>query len=357
MKKILGLALLLSLSFQLQAAAGGSIRITPRVDWERFLGRNDIVWEWLPHHFDYGAFLGNGMLGSTIYINGSNRIRWEMGCSDVTEHRRDNARLPIGGLVLDTVGKIKGGDWRTDLWNAEVRGKVITERGSLLFRTFIHSEKMVMVIDLETTGEEKGAKFTWIAEPCVDRDTPRRYREPENPPPVRRVVGKISVSTQPRFAGGEFAAAWTEALLGEKRRVFMSVVDSFPNLSATPRAIATVQEVCKADFTSLPASHRNWWHAFYPKNFVTLPDPQVESLYRIQCISWPRPHARTCVRSTFWVPGIGVPIGRVSGGTSISRRSTSRSTPETVWNWTSPSSSSSMTNGPISTRTRRIIAL
>ena len=94
------------------AATGARKIVNEDVDWETFLGRHDIVWETLPQDFDRGAFLGNGMLGSTIYQNGPSRLRWEMGRSDVTEHRRDNVRLPIGGLVLNTIGEIKNGTMR-----------------------------------------------------------------------------------------------------------------------------------------------------------------------------------------------------------------------------------------------------
>lgn len=34
-------------------------------------------------------------------------LRWEMRRSDVTDHRRDNNRIQIGGLVLETVGEIE----------------------------------------------------------------------------------------------------------------------------------------------------------------------------------------------------------------------------------------------------------
>ncbi|MEI7954986.1 MAG: Tat pathway signal sequence domain protein, partial [Verrucomicrobiota bacterium] len=75
-----------------------------QVDWPAFLARQDMVWDSLPNNFDCGAFLGNGMMGATIYQDGDNHLRIEMGRSDVTEHRRDNARLPIGGLVLTSAG-------------------------------------------------------------------------------------------------------------------------------------------------------------------------------------------------------------------------------------------------------------
>ena len=98
--------------------------VQTQIDWPAFIARQDMVWDSLPKNFDCGAFLGNGMLGATIYQDGDNRLRFEMGRSDVTEHRRDNARLPIGGLVLKTVGKIQSGTMRLELWNAEVRGTV-----------------------------------------------------------------------------------------------------------------------------------------------------------------------------------------------------------------------------------------
>jgi hypothetical protein len=63
----------------------------------------------LPQEFDHGAFLGNGLLGTTIFQDGQQQICFEIGRSDVTDHRRDNGRLPIGGLLLKTVGQIRSG--------------------------------------------------------------------------------------------------------------------------------------------------------------------------------------------------------------------------------------------------------
>ncbi len=74
-----------------------------------------------------------------------------MGRADLTEHRRDNHRLPIGGLVLETAGIIQGGTLRLDIWNAEVRGQIMTDKGSISFRTLIHTDLMTMILDLEPT--------------------------------------------------------------------------------------------------------------------------------------------------------------------------------------------------------------
>ena len=264
-----------------------------KVDWPGFIGRHDLIWDVLPTGFDYGAFLGNGMLGSTIYQDGPNRLRWEMGRSDVTEHRRDNARLPIGGLVLTTMGKIQNGTLRMDLWNAEVRGTVTTDKGTITFRSFIHTHEMVLITDINCTAGEKDAGFAWEARPCVDHRNTKRFQDPPNPPARTDTINGVSVCTQGRFAGGEFATAWKDIPLTKGRRVIVSIADSFPKKTATREAIAAVNKTAPSDFATLLASHRKWWHDFYPKSMVSIPDPKLESFYWIQfykLASASRPH-------------------------------------------------------------------
>jgi len=264
-----------------------------KVDWPEFIGRHDLIWDALPTHFDYGAFLGNGMLGSTLYKDGPNRLRWEMGRSDVTEHRRDNARLPIGGLVLTTIGKIKDGTMRMDIWNAEVRGTITTDKGTITFRSFVHTHEMVLITDVHSAAGETDASFAWNARPCIDNRNAKRFRDPPNPPAVTDTTNGVAVCTQPRFAGGEFATAWKETPLNKGRRVILSIADSFPGKKATRQAVTTVEKTADTDFKTLLNSHRGWWHDFYPQSMVSVPDPKLESFYWIQfykLASASRPH-------------------------------------------------------------------
>jgi hypothetical protein len=262
-----------------QSAASAAVDV--RVDWPGFIARQDLTWEVLPAKFDDGAFLGNGLLGATIYQDGDKRLRWEMGRADVTEHRRDNARLPIGGLVLTTVGKIQSGTMRLDLWNAEVRGEVRTDKGTLNFRSIIHTTEMALFTDLASTGEEKAATIAWEAHPAVDRAN-KQPASQANPAPSSDTRDGIALCTQQRFAGGAFATAWCEMAAATSRRVVLSIADTFPATTAGAEALATVQNNRAADFDGLLQSHRAWWHAFYPKSFVSIPDPRTESFYWIQ---------------------------------------------------------------------------
>ena len=277
-----------------QAATPKPLAIEMEIKWGDYLQRHDIVWEKLPTYFDAGGFLGNGMLGATIYKESPNQLRWEMGRSDVTEHRRDNARLPIGGLVLTTIGEIQSGTMRTDLWNAEVTGTVITDKGTISFRSFIHTHEMVLIIDLETTEGEKSAGFAWDARPCVDYRNRSRYQsDPKHPAAITKTIRGVEVCTQVRASGGEYATAWKETTLDKGRRVILSIADSFPVQTATKQAVATVEKTVKTNPEELLNAHRQWWHEFYPKNFVSIPDAKLESFYWIQwykLASASRPH-------------------------------------------------------------------
>ncbi|MGB2998944.1 MAG: hypothetical protein WBC59_09960, partial [Phycisphaerae bacterium] len=290
MKPLFSTLLITGVAAVFHSAEAAESAVKVEVDYPAFLARQDLVFEKLPDHFDKGAFLGNGMLGATVYQTGEKTLRWEMGRQDVTEHRRDNNRLPIGGLVLTTRGKIEGGTMRMDLWNAEVRGEVKTDQGTIRFRSFIHTKEMVLFIDVETEGGETAAAFAWDATICRDfvnwpDSHPNGFwNEPANPPARTETVDGIPVCTQERYGhgmddpkgdGGEHATAWTEKQIPAGRRVILSIADSYPAKTAHDEVVKTVKANAAADFDALLKSHRAWWHDFYPKSFVSIPEPRA----------------------------------------------------------------------------------
>lgn len=260
-----------------------------RVDWPEFLGRHDMIWEMMPTHFDIGPYIGNGMLGCTVYQDGPRRLRFEMGRADVTEHRRENGRLPIGGLVVETAGDITGADLRLHLWNAEISGTVTTTEGSIRFRGFVPADGMAVVLELHARDGERDSRPRWEQWPCVCPRNQQLYKgqgypeDPPHPEPLRQVMEGVEVWTQRRASGGEFATAWQSSPMPEGgSRVILSIQDSFPGNTATAEALAEVQRVSARSTRTLEEAHRRRWHAFYSRNFVTLPDPVVESFYWIQ---------------------------------------------------------------------------
>ena len=258
-------------------------RVDAPVDWPVFLARHDLLFDVLPDKFDHGAFLGNGQLGTMIYTDGPDRLRFEVGRSDVTDHRRDNGRLPIGGMVLKTVGTIKSGSLRMVLWDAEVRGEVTTDKGSIRFSAIVHTNEMALLVDLETEGDEQNATFVWEPEKSeVFPDEMKTINGEPNPPPETGEDEGIGYCVQRRVAGGAYTTAWQVKGNPNKRWLTLTIADSYPDLTARSTALSTVRRVADLSPDSLKLSHRVWWHNYYPASFVSVPNAQVEGFYWVQ---------------------------------------------------------------------------
>ncbi len=259
------------------------------VNWENFLARQDLIWETLPDHYEKSSFLGNGLMGTMIYKRSDNEIAFDVGRTDITDHRLGNFRIPVGRLLLKTKGKILDGSARLDLWNAETRFELETTEGRIRFRALDLSQDMAMLMDVEKVGGEKEAVFVWESEePLVYREKRRNnLPDPLNPPVELKQDGAISYSVQNRVGGGQFSVAWTErkntkAADSAQTQVVLSIIDTFPETTASQIAVETVKRTLEKDWDAQIAEHRAWWHGFYPKSFVSVPNSQMESFYWIQ---------------------------------------------------------------------------
>src|SRR5436305_13431654 len=145
-------------------------RPATRVDWPTFLARQDLVWTRLPSGWGESAFIGNGRLGATIEVH-DGVLGWTINRTDVVH---DQARYPIGRVVLKTAGTVQGGSTRLVLWDAEASGTVTTDRGEVRWRSFTASRPSVIVIVLEGTPGESGVALDWA--PAEARPPHKVYR-------------------------------------------------------------------------------------------------------------------------------------------------------------------------------------
>jgi alpha-L-fucosidase 2 len=284
--------------------------------WEAFLAGADLVWRRLPASWFEGPFLGNGFLGSGIYREpGANAVRFTVQHTEVQDHRPEFgslfglARLPIGHLTLEPVGAITAVDWRLDLWNAELRGTITTAAGSLALRAFIHSRRSVLAVEVSASEGEQA--FRWVfhpAEAISPRTNPVFGRTPPagytgNPPPTVSRHDGIELISQPLLAGGGHASAWRDVARGSRRTLYASVAWSHPedigrqrtqrsevrgqaagagSGAAGEQAIQAVEHASARPAEALAADHRAWWHRYYRKSFLSVPDARLQSFYWIQ---------------------------------------------------------------------------
>ncbi|MFI0449860.1 glycosyl hydrolase family 95 catalytic domain-containing protein [Actinomadura sp. 6N118] len=275
-----------------RAAARRGLRDLMSTDraWERFLADQDLRWARLPRAWYEGPFLGDGFLGSMVYQEpGRNALRFTIHHSQVQDHRPTFgnewgvARLPVGNLALEPAGEITDVDLRLDLWNAELRGTLTTSRGRIRLRAFIESGRSLLAVAIRTTAGENDARLVYRASkavsPRIIREDPPKAMQP-NPDPHTRVEGGVTLTVQPLAAGGQTVTAHAEQRERGERIFYLTVAHSHPEPTAEAKALGTVRSAPR--LAVLEREHRAWWHRFYRKSFISVPDGLLQSFYWIQ---------------------------------------------------------------------------
>jgi len=277
------------------------------IDWPAFMRQHDMTFDKLPSSWREAPHFGNAMVGSMLYQAG-NTIELQVFRADVHDHRDDTygwtaysrPRLMIGHFSLHPVGKLTGCKWRKDLWNAELTGKIQTDKGEIRVRHFTHADDMAIVTELTPSAGEKGFRWSW--HPVKARTTRGGYPTTKagiqkfanaygkhyaktlkvfkaNPPGRLEEKGDVSVWVQDFLVGGQYATAWAERVEKETRTHIASIAHTYPESMAAETAVSDVRRFVKLDGARWTKAHRKWWHDYYPKSFVTIPDKSLESLY------------------------------------------------------------------------------
>ena len=193
-------------------------------------------------------------MGAMILRGGKPRRRFT-GKSAAATSPSMTSRIPIGDLQLKPAGKIESGTARLDLWNAEARGRLKTDKGEIQFRSFTHTDLMVQIIEITTTGEEQ---VIWGWTPGLAANHRKIYRkepllpEDQNAPPVRSKQDDIEISFQPLEPAGGHATAWKVVKLDKNRSVvYVSVGYAKEEVAAKAEAVAAVRKAAETGLESL----------------------------------------------------------------------------------------------------------
>jgi hypothetical protein len=267
-----------------------ALRFAPEVDWPEFLKRHDLIWERMPKRWFEAPFVGNGTMGAMVRQVDPHTVRWDIGHGKVQDFRDESGmygrcRLPIGHFNLKTVGQIKSGRIKLDLWNAEATGTIHTTEGTIEWKCFVPSDHMVVIAEISPSDGEQACRWEWAALPAASprqRIGKRLEGYQPNPPSRQESVADVQVCIQPLLAGGEIATAWKTAQSNNRQRLLVSVAQTFPGSGARKQAIDEVRAAVAVPMAELVAEHREWWHAYYPASFVSIPAPAWESHYWIQ---------------------------------------------------------------------------
>ena len=254
-----------------------------RIDWPAFLGRHDLVWNHLPARWGESAFIGNGNLGATIFMRDS-ALSWTINQTDIVVQ---SSRFPIGRVKLVTKGAQRSGNARLVLWDAEAHGEVVTDSGSVLWRSYASTTPSVIVIELEGRGGERSADLSWLPDQARP---PRKVARKEvfapedlHPDAIVRTT-RMNTSSVQTFIGGGAHAEWIRrgSKTAGKETFYVTIGKGNTGDEALGSARRAVNVAESFGAKKMLAQHRSVWRAYYPSSFLSFPDPRLEGYYWIQ---------------------------------------------------------------------------
>ncbi|WP_344848606.1 glycosyl hydrolase family 95 catalytic domain-containing protein [Pedobacter jeongneungensis] len=267
------------------------------VNWPVFMAKQNLKWDNIATDYYSGIILGNGLLGTNIYKENDSLIRFDIGRSDVVDHREKlmpdagklytQGRLPIGYFTLKTSGKITGAKMELDIYNAEARGTITTTLGTITFKAYVAANQNVISISLNAAQQEKVSAWGWNPGKSISprylqsypTDKPANY--PENPQVKITSENGYTICNQPLLNKGGYTTAYKITGNATSGKLLVSVgYDAYNTLDEISEALNNLKNF--KDNTESIAAHRNWWHHYYQQSFVALPDKRMENFYWIQ---------------------------------------------------------------------------
>ena len=271
------------------------------INWNSFMLDQQLKWDTVSTNYYTGILLGNGRLGTNIYKENDNAIRFDIGRSDVTDQRPhypdsvaneqllSRPRLPIGKMLLKTKGRIVSADMKLDIYNAESNGTIHTTAGTIHFYAVVPTGEEVVVIKVFGTGEEKNTHWEWIAEESV---SPRISSESKkmgkvtylpNPLAQQKDSAGYHLCHQPLLYSDGYCSAWKEVNTADTNTLIIAVGYS-PDFTsdATKEAIYFIQHYFAKKEAAVIAQHRSWWHQYTRESFISIPDARMQNYYYME---------------------------------------------------------------------------
>lgn len=260
------------------------------IDWKSFLSKHDLVWDETPDSYFNAPFLGNGKLGTMLYRPGGGMYRLDIGSSEVLEHQTNqaptfvkNGRLPVGYFEFASNYKLNDMKGRLNIYNAEGSFTLNSYyQHSMQVRLKVLRNVDLIVLDYKTDEKLNGY---WVYRP-LPSVVPRIWVTKEdgrflNPPAKYELLNDVHLSIQERLSGGSYVTAWKDfSLKNGWRRLIVTVRDSYPEQTDIYKLADFVNTYSDEDtLSSEIQKHQEWWNNYYTNSFISIPHPQMESLY------------------------------------------------------------------------------
>lgn len=295
-----------------------------------FLRQHDLIYEAAPLQWVDGIPLANGDMGVVLWGNGGS-LNLSPDQYDVWELRdrlqRDPARynyrhlrklvgdknqaeilktfqgepgkgrpeitkLPLPRITIDFGVAARRFDARLSLYNAVVEGKITFPGAGINWSAFTISDENLFVFEFETIGrllapeirindgifDTPGQEAARLGAPNV-RTLLRQWGYPD---PVTVTQGDEISYYQAIPGNGGYAIAMGKARCAGRERIAVSVIWHPDGEKARTLSRRIVTRGLAAGRSGLLKRHVVFWHSFWQKSFLTIPDSRLENLYYVE---------------------------------------------------------------------------
>ncbi|HML45595.1 MAG TPA: hypothetical protein PKE04_02450, partial [Clostridia bacterium] len=255
--------------------------------------RSDPYWSQIPKTWDESIFLGNGMIGCTVYCaehkSMRQSLRFVLGRVDVTCRRASAfaARVPIGDFELSFGSWIYGGTTASlSLQDAKADADIVTVTGTGRVEAYVHHEKDVLVIRASAQGDSLSARLVPYpqvgAAVLVDDGRPNCDQYIPDIASEHLAMDGVDIVRQ-QYDGSSDGCVMACLRTGTGTdAVFYVTVRNGHGEQSLREAVRILREAADRSYEDLLESHRAWWRGYWGKSHVSLPDPTVEGFYHIQ---------------------------------------------------------------------------
>ncbi len=250
------------------------------------LRKYSIYFDSVVNNYYAGGFVGNGLSGAMVYKEKGDTLCWELGRSDVADHRDGDVlyfkcRLPVGKLRLPLGGQKS--DMLINLEKAEVSGK----SGGVNWKCYMPASRQVLIIEWEGQGQLPEMGFVpGIAQSPRLAFKGSLYKVPEgyvpNPPAKLYREGEYQICKQLLLGGGEYSTVWKTINGKGKKKLVLSISYSAQNTGTEREGIRNIEEVLSVPAAVVEKEHRAWWNDFYGRSYVSVGEDKFDSFYWTQ---------------------------------------------------------------------------
>ena len=266
------------------------------IDMRAYLADHDMVYTRLPTEYSDGLILGNGVIGTLIYLEQPNRLVFLVSRSDVysLSEKVYPHRKSIGRFALETdspIDILPARPLRIRLFDGLLEGKLQTDNGDIEIQAFIEAEQEILTVLTRSTGTVATEwRFEGDTDPQPTRTRPSQpyFLGPFKtvPPTTGRERSASFFNLRYTEAGapaGDITVAWDEVeAAGWLSRNSTIAYNRNQGLDTKEIALTMLETARTYAIESRRRRHMDVWNEFMSRRFVSIPDKKLESFYYIQ---------------------------------------------------------------------------